>query len=148
LNACPGLAIWTTPPGPGELQAALEQAQPETIYLFAVDPETGTRNAFLKRLAGLVIYALNHREGQVDLAALAAATAQREITVRKGLDWLAAHGDIGIVSEVNGQFILSPGSKTKTSNIEQTAEVLQALLAETAAYRAYFQKTEKSSLFS
>jgi single-stranded-DNA-specific exonuclease len=146
LAACPTLAIWTTPPGPVELQAALERVVPEVVYVFAVDPETADQHAFLKRLAGLVIYALNHRGGQADLAILAAATAQSEITVWKGLGWLAAHGDIAIISEENGRLKFSPGNKAKANEIEQVTEALKALLAETAAYRTYFHIARKENL--
>jgi single-stranded-DNA-specific exonuclease len=146
LTACRVLAIWTTPPGPAELKVALEKSTPEVVYLFGVDPETADQNNFLKRLAGLVIYALNHRDGQVELASLAAATAHSELTVRKGLDWLAVHGDITIVSEGNDQIKLGPGSKIKNSLLEQVSEALKTLLAETAAYRAYFQKADKVQL--
>ena len=148
LAACPALAIWTTPPGPVELQAALEQSRPDVVYLFGVDPETADQHSFMKRLAGLVVYALNHHAGQADLAILAAATAQNEVTVRKGLDWLAAHGDVAIVSEENSQLKLAPGHKVKTSEFEQVAVTLQALLVETAAYRAYFHKAGKRNLLA
>jgi single-stranded-DNA-specific exonuclease len=146
LAACPALVIWTTPPGPIELQAALKQAAPEVVYLFGVDSATADQHTFLKRLAGLAIYALNHHDGQADLTILAAATAQSEITVRKGLDWLAMHGDVTIVSEENGCIKLAPGNKTRTKDFEQATEILQALLAETAAYRGYFHQAGKENL--
>jgi single-stranded-DNA-specific exonuclease len=146
LAACPALAIWTTPPGPAELQAALKQAVPDVVYLFAVDPDTADREAFLKRLAGLVKYILNNRDGQTDLAALTAATAQSELTVRKGLEWLAMRGDVTIIAEEDGNLVLSRGDQIQNSETGSVAEALQALLAESAAYRAYFQKVNKSSL--
>jgi hypothetical protein len=40
------LAIWTIPPGWAELQAGLAAISPHTIYLFAVEPETGTVEPF------------------------------------------------------------------------------------------------------
>jgi single-stranded-DNA-specific exonuclease len=146
LAACPALAIWTTPPGPGELQAALEQAAPEVVYLFGVDPETADQHAFMKRLAGLVKYAINHRDRQADLTILAVATAQSVITVRKGLDWLAANGDVVIVAEEKGRIKLAQGNKTRTKDLERAAEIVKALLAETAAYRVYFHQAEKENL--
>lgn len=146
LQANPALAIWTTPPGPGKLQAVLKQTKTEIVYLFGVDPETADQETFLKRLAGLVKYALNNRDGRVDLPSLAAATAQRESTARTGLEWLTARGDVEIVSEANGQIVLRKGTRTNPGEIEITKEKLRALLAETAAYRAYFKKTDKSNL--
>ncbi len=148
LAACPALAIWTTPPGPEELAAALKQASPQVVYLFGVDPETADLAAFLNRLAGLVKYALNNQEGQVDLPKLATATAQREAAVRAGLAWLAAHGDVAIVAEEDGVLMLTAGKQARTGEMAQNTETLKALLTETAAYRDYFHKTRKENLLA
>ncbi len=79
-------------PGWEELQAALAAVNPQTIYLFAIEPETGVPERFLERLAGLVKYALNAKQGRVNLAAMAAAVAQSESAVRAGLAWLHSRG--------------------------------------------------------
>lgn len=142
LAPCQALAIWTTPPGPAELTAALKQASPEIVLLFGVDPDTVEPDAFLKRLAGLVKYALTHRDGRIDLTTLAAATAQTEVAVHTGLIYLAARGDVEIVSEEDDTLILRRGSQPTASQNEPALEALKALLAETAAYRAYFNKVD------
>ena len=54
LQPCRLLAIWTTPPGRAELQAALTSASPQIIYLFGIDPPTSRLETFLKHLVGLV----------------------------------------------------------------------------------------------
>ena len=92
LPRAPALVIWTAPPGPAELRAALAEVKPARVYLFGVDPGVDRPDAFLRRLAGLVKHALKANGGRAPLAALAAATAQREATVRLGLAWLAAAG--------------------------------------------------------
>jgi len=140
LAACPALAIWTTPPGAAELIAALKQANPQVVYLFSVDPETAAQEAFLNRLAGLVKYALNHRDGKLDLPTLAAATAHREDTAHKGLEWLAERGEVEIVSEENDQITIRRGNRVKPYESERSIASMKASLAETAAYRAYFHK--------
>ena len=86
------LVIWTAPPGPAELRAALAQVEPARVCLFGRDPGADTPDAFIRRLTGLVKHALNARGGRAPIAPLAAATAQRETTVRLGLAWLAARG--------------------------------------------------------
>ena len=93
------LVVWTTPPGRDELQQVLRRAQPRTLHLFAVDPETAPADRFLHCLAGMCKHAMRHHEGRVALGRLAAASAHREGTVRAGLAWLAAprrpHGGAG-----------------------------------------------------
>ena len=103
------LVIWTAPPGPAELRAALAQVGPVRVCLFGRDPGADTPEAFLRRLTGLVKHALNARAGRAPIAQLAAATAQREATVRIGLAWLAARGHIRITSETGGEMQLATG---------------------------------------
>lgn len=138
------LVIWTAPPGPAELRAALARAAPARVCLFGRDPGTDAAEAFLRRLAGLVKHALNARAGRASVAALAAATAQREAPVRLGLAWLAGRGYVRIVEETNGEVQLAAGDGFVASEAEIKAleARLAAALAETAAYRAYFREAD------
>ena len=142
------LVIWTIPPGNAELRAAIQQVKPSVIYLFANEPELDERSAFVKRLAGLVKYALSQRGGTVTLAALAAATAQREITVRAGLDWLAARGQITINGEDSGSIRLANGTGEIAADPALIAERLTVYLRETAAYRAFYRRADPTRLLS
>ena len=85
LDPGPRLAVWTLPPGPRELHAALARARPEQVLLFAQDPGLDEAGTFVRRLAGLVKFALQAREGQFELEAAAAVTAQRALAVQAGL---------------------------------------------------------------
>ena len=122
---------------------ALDKVKPEKIYLFAIHPGADEPKAFLERLTGLVKFAINKRGGRVMLAELAAATAQREVTVRLGLEWLAAGGYL--VIELNDQE-LHLAKRDWATNPYVQQELLMALkmsLIETAAYRAYFAEAKK-----
>lgn len=132
------LVIWTLPPGPQILQAAISRVQPECVHLFAHDPDLDDTAAFLRRLAGLARYALEDRSGQVDLEGAAAAMAHRVGTVRAGLRWLAAAGQICIEEEGKAEVILSGGSgEGDTEALADARAGLEPLLAETNAYRRY-----------
>jgi hypothetical protein len=146
LGPSKGLAIWTTPPGPGELRAVLEGVSPETVYLFGVDPGLDHPQRFLRRLAGLTRQALNANEGRVDVSVLAAATAQREPTVRIGLAWLAARGHVAVLGEDGDEVHLAVGSRTVSADLSRIAAQLGELLEETAAYRAYFARADREKL--
>ena len=141
------LVIWTAPPGPAELRAALAQVGPARVYLFARDPGADTPEAFIRRLTGLVKHALNARAGRAPIAQLAAATAQRAATVRLGLAWLAARGHIRVVEETNGEVQLAAGDGLAAPETEIKAldARLAAALAETAAYRAYFREADAAN---
>ena len=142
------LVIWTAPPGPAELRAALAQVGPAKVYLFARDPGADTPDAFLHRLTGLVKYALSTRDGRAPVAQLAAATAQRETTVRLGLAWLAARGHVRIAGEMGDDVQLAPGDGLSAPDADfKTLDArLRAALAETAAYRAYFREADAAAL--
>ncbi len=142
------LTIFTSPPGPKELNAAINQVKPEIITLFAISPSNDEPDSFLRRLAGLVTFALNRRGGQTDLAALASAMAQRETTIQAGLDWLAAHGDIGYDVDDNGYLTISKGGQADPASADTAMRRISILLDETAAYRAYFRRADPARLLA
>lgn len=142
------LVIFTCPPGPRELAAALERVKPESIFLFAYPPAGDEPESFLRRLAGLVKHTLKQRDGQVSLVELAGATAQREATVHAGLDWLTGHGDIGYRLDEHGQLTFSNGGQPDPFAQETAVRRIAILLDETAAYRAYYRRADAAWLLS
>ena len=148
LMPAPVLVIWTIPPGNAELRAAVQQVRPSRVYLFAADPKLDERPQFIQRLAGLVKYSLGNRQGEVTVASLAAATAQREITVRAGLEWLAARGQIAISGDENGTLQLVSGTGKIMPGQAEIGERLTAHLRETAAYRAFYRRADPTRLLS
>ena len=142
------LVIWTAPPGPAELRAALTQVGPARVSLFGRDPGADTSETFIRQLSGLVRHALKTYNGRAPVAQLAAATAHREATVRLGLAWLAARGHIRVVEETNGEVQLAAGDGLAAPDADFKAldARLRAALAETAAYRAYFQTADAAAL--
>lgn len=149
LTAAPRLIIWTAPPGPAELREVLHRVKPQTVYLFGVDPRLDQPETFMRRLAGLVKYALKQRGGRVRISELAAALAARAEAVRLGLRWLIEAGQVRLAAAAEAAapdatgaagdaLVLAPGDGVRRPGLEQTAARLADLLAETAAYRSYF----------
>jgi hypothetical protein len=151
LPAADGLAIWTTPSGPAELRAALAEVAPVRIYLFGVDPGLDRPELLTRRLVGLVKHTLSEHGGRTTLSSLAAATAQREDTVRAGLEWLAARGDIWLAPGGGKEILLAAlqgagREQPSEAEIARTRARLEALLAETKAYRAFFRTADPDVL--
>jgi len=140
------LVIWTTPPGNVELGVALGKVRPQTVYIFSNDPGMDRSELFLERLAGLVKYALRTRGGATQLSALAAATAQSEAVVLVGLVWLEAHGHVKVTRQSGDELWLETGSGLPSGDRDQVAAQLHTLLAETAAFRAYYSRVDKDVL--
>ncbi len=148
LEAAETLVIWNIPPGLSELNQILETTQPRRAAFFGLNSATDNLPGFLKQLAGLVRFAINRRQGQVSVAELAAATAQREMTVRKGIAWWIAHGDIIQVAGNGAVFTLRQGgAPDKAARIKIETE-LDDLLRETSAFRAYFLRAEIDQLLA
>ena len=148
LSPAAELVIFTSPPGPAELAAALSTVHPEKVTLLASLPFDDTPETFLRRLAGLTAFAIHRREGRTDLASLAAATAQRETTVRAGLDWLAARGDITCQFSGANQVQIASGGEADTAAGLAAMRRVVILLDETVAYRAYYRRADANWLLS
>jgi single-stranded-DNA-specific exonuclease len=145
---CPALVIWTAPPGPQELEQMLGLIQPQVVYVVAYHKPEDTPKAFLQRLGGLVKYALNNYAGEVSILRLAGATAQREVTIRRGLEWLAARGQICIEwLDADRVRLTAGGSNTCGTEVEALQDAVRALLAEAIAYRAYFRQADLGMFF-
>jgi single-stranded-DNA-specific exonuclease len=144
----PGLAlvVWTPPPGPQVWLDTLHHVAPAQVYLFAVDPELDTLEAFLRRLAGLVKHALSAYDGRLEWPMLAAAMAHRVETVQAGLRWLIAHGLVSLVAQEEGATLVEAGGTDDAAAEEAARETLAALLRETAAYRAHWRTAEAQAL--
>jgi single-stranded-DNA-specific exonuclease len=136
------LAIYTTPPGPGELKAILEKVKPQKVYLVAQNPPAEKSDEFLSRLAGMAKFVIAKKGGEISISTLAEATAQREVNVRIGLEWLAAGGHVA--AQVEGDAVLlSTGSGEGNEYIRKELYIaVKGLLEETAAYRNYVVTTK------
>ncbi|NUM45991.1 MAG: single-stranded-DNA-specific exonuclease RecJ [Anaerolineales bacterium] len=133
------LAVWTNPPGPREWEAVFSRVAPEKVYVFARGAEVDRAEEFLRRLAGLLKFAVRTQEGQVELARLAAATGQREETVQKGVEWL-------IEKEL---FVRNEEKKLEAGGglgavSAGTEAALRRLLEETQAYRRFWENAHIS----
>jgi single-stranded-DNA-specific exonuclease len=141
------LAIYTTPPSPTDLRAALEIVKPKIIYILAVAPNAEKTDEFLSRLAGMTKFAINQRGGKVKVSELAVAAAQREATIRLGLNWLAAGGHLHIEGEED-ELTLSSGDGIANQYLQKELFFgIKGLLDETAAYRNYFSRADAKTLF-
>ncbi len=148
LDAAEHLVIWTTPPGPEVLEAARAKVEPQMITLFLVDPGLDATATFMSRFVGLIKYALNHRGGQVEMAALAAAMAHRETTVRTALTWLVARGDVEVVRrDAEGPVLRRAPGEADLARAADLAADLTALLMETAAYRRHLRQADIEALW-
>jgi single-stranded-DNA-specific exonuclease len=148
LEPADALVLWTTPPSPDEMRLVIEKVDPRRVYLFAVTEPSESPETFIGRLAGLLKFAINHRDGRVPWSELEIATAQRSATVRAGVQWLVSQGKFCRTKNELDELIVSKGDGTlDLSGASRLWAEIQSLIAETNAYRTYFRLAEKDSLF-
>lgn len=146
LQRADEFAIYTSPPSPAELHAALETVRPKKVYLFGISPASEKVDAFLARLAGLAKYVINQKSGKVTVAELAVVTGQRGGAIRLGLEWLAAGGHISIQRD-DETVLLSTGNSELNQYLQRELYLaVKGILEETEAYRAHFERAEAESL--
>jgi single-stranded-DNA-specific exonuclease len=138
LHIAGTLVVWSIPPGRRELQQAIDVVIPRRVALFNTNSASDQPGEFLKRLAGLVRFAIKNRQGAVTISELAAAMGQREATVQSGLDWLAARGFVHTVSAGDQPFQLAEGGQADQDRSAALDEKVRYLLQETAAFRGYY----------
>lgn len=144
LEAGARLVIYTPPAGQLELRLALQQVQPQELYLLAAGPLADTLPDFMRRLAGLVKHSLAQHDGRVPLAKLAALLGHREATVLAGLDWLASAGQLAWELDDSGEVRLSTADAPAGDRPAAEAR-LQQLLQETRAFRSYYRQAATQS---
>ena len=140
LSEANTLVIWSPPCGWREVAYALERVNPKTIVLCAVDNLDDRFDPFINRLAGLLKHDLNQRGGHVDITRLSAALGQRLVTTRKGIEWLEAAGQIQVVEWSENQIVIERDNGQRSDETDEIKSALRVLLAETAAWRAYYHR--------
>lgn len=133
------LVIWTTPPGPQLLRQVLGRVKPERVHLMTGEAPVENPTDFLRLLGSAVKGVIAQNKGETSLVELAALTAQRESTVRLGLDFLAGRGGLRFREGEGRLFIEAKKAPMRAQGREAD---LKSLLRETAAYRRYFARGE------
>ncbi|HEY5984510.1 MAG TPA: single-stranded-DNA-specific exonuclease RecJ [Anaerolineales bacterium] len=147
LSPSQDFAIWTAPPGPHELSAALKVVMPRVVYLVGRRPDAPVvAHEFLKQLGGMVKFAMREREGYAVVSELASACAARELSIRLGLEWFVASGHIRTQADGDRVKIAAGTGLVQAPLRDEFMTALRSLLDETAAYRAYVRDASPLAL--
>jgi len=141
------LVIWTAPPSQVVLEDVLRQVKPQTIIVFAVEPQPTSPKAFMNRIAGLAKFASRTYADGVPLKRLASACAADPQTVRIGLQLWEAMGNLQVVFTEDRVKIKLTQSSPSPSSIEIYRTILQNLVEETRSYREYFRSGSLKTYF-
>ncbi|MCY4061921.1 MAG: single-stranded-DNA-specific exonuclease RecJ [Chloroflexi bacterium] len=139
LRSSETLIVSTIPPSAEIWSAALATVNPERLILFGLRPGTETARDFLARLAALVKFAVNQRDGTAALEVLAAALGERERSVQVGLQVLRALGKLDYQVGASGEFRVKLADSAPSDQLAALQKRLSLLLRESRAYRNYWQ---------
>lgn len=102
LKAASNLIIWQYPPSSNVLKDVLDKVRPKTVFVVGQEDDVSDDAAvFLKRLHGLIKYAVNNKDGQVEAEKLAALMGTSKMSIALALtllrkihviDWFAEEG--------------------------------------------------------
>ncbi|MBA3993772.1 MAG: single-stranded-DNA-specific exonuclease RecJ [Cyanobacteria bacterium DS2.3.42] len=102
LNPASNLIIWQYPPSSNVLKEVLDKVKPKNVFVVGQpDDVSDDASVFLKRLLGLIKYAVNNKEGQVEGEKLAALMGTSKMAIALALtllrkihvvDWFAEEG--------------------------------------------------------
>lgn len=138
LRMSDALIVGTVPPSAEVWAAALATVNPERLVLFGSRPPTEKMRDFLARLAALVKYAVNQRDGTAGLEELAAALGERERSVQVGLQVLRALGKLSYQVRASGEYRIKLADEAAGDQLAALQKRLRLLLRETRAYRNYW----------
>lgn len=142
------LVIWNPPPGRAELIQALQQVMPSTVALFSGPAGKDDPQSFLMTLSGMVRHALRTKSGEISISKLAGILNQREAVVQSGIHWLIARGFVHSTESNGDTVVLAEGGTAQMQTAAELEKRIQAMLEETAAFRAYYLRADPDELLS
>jgi single-stranded-DNA-specific exonuclease len=148
LGPAETLVIWSAPPSVEVLALVLRRVMPSTVVVVGDTVGPDEPRAFLEQLMGLVKHVLRTKDGRAEIAELAAAMGHREVTVRMGLVWMEARGRLHVVEGTGLSLHLVEGGERDPHKEQAAFADLRQILAETAAYRRYFLRADKTRVLA
>ena len=140
------LIVWNVPPSQKTLTEIIAQVKPMVIHFFANPSNNISSQTFMNKLAGLLKYAINQRDGRFSLTQLAIASAQSSEVVRLGLRWLQEKGLFTFSSLLEEDIQVKPGYDLEGSQLDQITHSLTEFWKEYQAWQQFYRTCEANKL--
>ena len=142
------LVITSSPPDWDILAGLITTALPEKVHVYDLAPPEGSLQTAVAKLAGLVKYAIQRKNGIANITELAIHCAQTEVFVRLGVNFLCTRGDItALIERESTIFLNAPGEKADPRRQKEIENALFQVFQETRAFRDYFRSADLVQLF-
>jgi hypothetical protein len=147
IDSCEHLILGQYPPSEKVVQTLLQQANPSVVYLLGrSEAQQEDPAGFLKRLNGLVKYAVNQKDGQVDGEKLAALMSATKMSLALGLTVLRKVNLIDWFAEDGMLFLDLVGEPVGNSEELPEFKQLAASLKQAHEYRLWCQNTDLNDI--
>lgn len=133
------LVLLTIPPSYDILKEIIILTEAEELAITSGLIEDNTLKKFLKSLMGIIKYTIKNENGIFDIEKAASFLSQKEITVKRGLEFLAAQGLLSYEYISYHELLLSKDGVSDQGLSNLKAKQLQRLLKESDAFRRYFK---------
>jgi single-stranded-DNA-specific exonuclease len=146
------LAVATAPPDRQTLRETIAAVRPRVLVLLPPgDSPAPDAHAFVQQVAGMLQVALRQHAGRIDTVRMAARVAARPAAIVAALRLLEAEGVITLAYAADGSLLARPaqgGNGAEPARRLEARRVLEALLAETAAFRRAYRTEPPAALLA
>jgi len=135
------LVIATLPPDRDTLHSVIQTVRPHKIVVFALNPSFPGKHQVHQNVARMINYALNKKNGELNVAQMAAMISVTRLEIELVIQGLAAAGKITILSSEEDCMVIASGGNPNTETLRYFESALEYTFKETTAYRQFFRTT-------
>lgn len=133
------LVLIAFPPSAEILKEMIILTGAEEIVLSSIIDNTLGFKEFIRLLVGLIKYTINHKNGVLNIIDAAVFLSEKEITVKRGLDYLRANGVLSYEYISYHEVLVSKDGSADKGMTNLRGRQLSKLLKESAAFRRYLK---------
>jgi single-stranded-DNA-specific exonuclease len=142
------LVIAGSPPDREVMNQVIEKVSPHQVLLLELTSNNDDPKEFLKILLGMMKYAINHKNQQINLSDVEQVTGQNTKSVRLGLELIQARGLYTFEEVAIRHFRISSAGVADMKTAENLQSQLLHALNETHAFRLYYQRVNLENLIT
>lgn len=131
------LVLLSCPPSLAVFKELIYTIRPACLVLAYNKRDVENGSAFLKKLTGLIKYAVNNKGGQLDIYQAAVRTGEMEESIVAGIQYLAARGLIIFNSFTPRSYIIRLNDGSQKGNYRVQEKKMRALLRESFFFKQY-----------
>jgi single-stranded-DNA-specific exonuclease len=140
------LLIAFSPPGLNDIRKVVQTCRPKQIILYPPQNPPLSRNDLLTAVGRMINYAIQNKQGLMEIEKMAAAIGQRKITIQTILEYLDAAGKITLSQHPDTDILVKHGGIKKPDLEIYLLEQFNFLHKETRAFQSWYLTVDGNKL--